>query len=263
MSTPWPIVALIGLLGLVIGSFLNVVIYRVPRDQSVVSPASRCPSCDTALKPWHNVPVLSWLALRGRCAFCKNEISTRYPLVEAGTATLFSAITLRFGLHIDLPAYLFLAAVGVTLALIDFDMKRLPDRIVLPSYIVAVLLLMPAGAVSGDWRSAVRALAGMGALAAIYFALAFAYPRGLDLGDVKVAGLLGLYLGWVSWSAVLIGAVGGLVIGALGGSSFPINRSGKDGSTIAFAPSLIAAAVLALFITVPLSSWYTSLLAST
>jgi leader peptidase (prepilin peptidase)/N-methyltransferase len=264
MSTPWVFVALIGLLGLAIGSFLNVVIYRVPREQSIVFPASHCPSCDTKLKSRHNVPVLSWLVLRGKCAFCREKISVRYPLVEAGTTGLFVAITLRFGLSVELPAYLYLAAIGMTLAMIDFDMRRLPDTLVLPSYVIAVLLLMPAGAMSGDWLTAGRAFAGMAALAAIYFALTVAYPHSLDFGDVKVAGLIGLYLGWFSWAALLVGAIAGLAIVAIGGSALVVGRHNDRGAyAIAFAPCLIAAGVLALFITVPLSSWYGSLLATT
>ena len=263
MSHPmWPLLAAMGALGLAVGSFLNVVIYRVPREESIVAPGSHCPSCDTALKARHNVPVMSWLMLRGRCAFCHAGISARYPLVEAGTALLFAAITLRFGLSVQLPAYLFLGAVGITLAMIDFDVRRLPDTIVLPSYVVSVLLLMPAGAVDGDWRTATRGLAGMFALAGIYLVLAVAYPRGLTIGDVKLAGLLGLYLGWLSWEAALIGAFGGLLIGAVGGAMFGSSRH-RQGGAIAFAPCMVSAAVLALFVTVPISTWYASVLAVT
>lgn len=264
MSTPWPIVAAIALLGLVIGSFLNVVIYRVPREESIAFPASHCPNCKTNLRPWHNVPLLSWLALRGRCHYCNISISARYPLVEAGTAALFAAITLRFGLSIELPAYLYLAAIGVTLAMIDFDVRRLPDTIVLPSYVVAVLLLMPAGAATGDWAAATRSLAGMAAFAAMYFALTIAYPNGLDLGDVKLAGLLGLYLGWISWSAILIGAFGGFLLAGIGGTAVAAAPRGRHrAASFALAPCMLAAAGLALFVTVPLTSWYGSLLTST
>ena len=136
MNTPWPVLVLIGLLGLMIGSFLNVVIYRVPRRESLMFPASRCTSCETPIKPQHNVPVLSWLALRGQCATCRVAISWRYPLVEAATAALFVAITLRFGLSLQLPAYLYLGAVGITLLMIGVDLRQLPNSIVLPSYVV-------------------------------------------------------------------------------------------------------------------------------
>jgi leader peptidase (prepilin peptidase) / N-methyltransferase len=215
MTAPWPIIALITLLGLVIGSFLNVVIYRVPRAESIAFPASHCPSCNTALQPWHNVPVLSWLALRGRCAFCNASISVRYPLVEAGTAALFTVITLRFGLSLELPAYLYLAAIGITLAMIDLDGRRLPDTLVLPFYLVAIALLLPAGVAAGDWPAATRAVAGLAGLAAICFALAAAFPNRFDLEDVKLAGLLGLYLGWLCWLAIPIGAVGGFLLAGI------------------------------------------------
>ena len=256
-----PLLGLVGLLGLVVGSFLNVVIYRVPRAESIVFPRSHCPSCDSMLKPRHNVPVLSWLALRGRCAFCSARISARYPLVELGTAALFVAVTLRFGLNAALPAYLYFAAIGIALAMIDFDVRRLPDTIVLPSYVIAVLLLMPAGAVTGDWRTAIRAFAGMAAVAAIYFALSLAYPYALGTGDVKLAGLLGLYLGWLSWSAVMVGAFGGLAIAAFGGTVHKLTGAPRRG-VLALAPSMVTAAVLALFVAAPLTTWYSALFMS-
>src|SRR6185295_5279397 len=113
------VLALAGLLGLLVGSFLNVVIHRVPRGESLWRPASHCPHCQAAIRPWHNVPVIGWLVLRGRCAGCRAPISARYPLVEAGTAALFVAVAARFGLTVELPAYLYLAAIAVALAVID------------------------------------------------------------------------------------------------------------------------------------------------
>jgi len=258
--TPLPLIGLIGVFGLVIGSFLNVVIYRVPREESLVSPGSHCPSCDVPIKARHNVPVLSWLVLRGRCASCKTRISPRYPLVEAGTAALFVAITVHFGLSAQLPAYLYLAAVGITLLMIDVDLRQLPNSIVLPSYVVGVLLLMPAGAVDGDWSQAVRALAGMAALWAIYFALAIAYPLGMSFGDANLAGLLGLYLGWLSWGALLIGGFGAFLIGGVGGATLLATGRTDRKSAIPFGACLILAAALALFLAVPVTRWYGSIL---
>lgn len=252
----------VGALGLAVGSFLNVVIYRVPRHKSLLFPASHCPKCETAIAPWHNVPVLSWMALRRRCASCASPISARYPLVEAGTGALFVAITAHFGLSVQLPAYLFLAAVGVTLAMIDLDVRRLPDSILLPSYAVGVLLLMPAGAAAGDWRGALRALASMLALLAIYFALSLAYPHALGLDAVKLAGLAGLFLGWQSWSAVVIGAFGAFLLAGVGGCVFLASGRIERGAAIRLGPYLVAATVLALFLTSPLTAWYSSLLAA-
>jgi leader peptidase (prepilin peptidase)/N-methyltransferase len=247
-----PIVAL----GLVIGSFLNVVIYRVPRQESIVFPGSHCTRCEAPVKARHNIPVVGWLVLRGRCHECHCAISPRYPLVEAGTAALFAAVTLRFGITVELPAYLFFAAMGVTLAMIDFDVRRLPDSIVLPSYVVSALLLMPAGAADAVWWPAVRGLIGAATLSAIYFALALAYPGGVTFGDMKLAGLLGLYLGFLSLGAILIGAVGGLFIGGFGGTMINAARSREGSVAIALGPCMVAAAGGALFLTTPITNWY-------
>ena len=136
------VVVFSAVLGLAIGSFLNVVIWRVPRHESIVSPPSHCPGCDVPIAPRDNVPVLSWLVLRGRCRHCRNPISARYPLVELATGVLFALMVWRFGLAWELPAYLYLAAIAVALALIDIDVHRLPNAIVLPSYPVMAVLLV-------------------------------------------------------------------------------------------------------------------------
>src|SRR4051812_42703379 len=152
------LLCIVSLLGLAVGSFLNVVIHRVPRNQSLVRPGSQCPSCGHAVSNRHNIPVLGWLLLRGRCADCRARISARYPLVEAGTAALFVAVAARFGWSWQLPAYLYLAAVAIALAAIDLDVKRLPDTIVLPSYGVALVLLTPAMLVEHSWAAGARGL---------------------------------------------------------------------------------------------------------
>src|ERR1700712_4336651 len=130
----WFLGVLCAVVGLAIGSFLNVVIWRVPRGESVVRPGSHCPSCDHPVRPYDDIPVVSWLLLRGRCRDCGEPISARYPLVEAGTSALFVVIAVHFGFSWALPAYLYLAAIGVALAMIDIDVHRLPNKIVLPSY---------------------------------------------------------------------------------------------------------------------------------
>jgi leader peptidase (prepilin peptidase)/N-methyltransferase len=258
----WVLALAAGVLGLAIGSFLNVVIYRVPRQESIVSPGSHCPKCNTALRAWQNVPVLSWLVLRGRCHVCHARISARYPLVELGTGLLFAAIAARFGLSLELPAYLYLGAIGVALAMIDFDVRRMPDSIVLPSYVVTVLLLMPAGAQRLDLAGAERALYGMVALLCLYFALAMAYPNGLGFGDVKLAGLIGIYLGWLSWAALFITAIGGLLIAAVGGTVAVATKHATRNLAVPLGPCLVGAAVLSLFVAAPLSNWYGSLIAA-
>lgn len=247
------------MLGLVVGSFLNVVAHRLPRGESLLRPASRCVHCGSRIRARHNVPVLSWLLLRGRCADCRGRISVRYPLVEAATALLFIATAARFGLSWVLPAYLYLAAISVVLAVIDVDVHRLPNPIVLPSYLVAAVLLVPAVVAGGDWRAAGRALAAMAAVWAFYFVLALIYPGGMGLGDVKLAGLLGLYLGWLGWGSVVVGVFAGFLAGGLaGGLLLATGRAGRK-SAMPFGPFMLGGAFLALFAAGPIVGWYGSL----
>lgn len=255
-----PVLVLAGVLGLLVGSFLNVVIHRVPRSLSVVRPPSACPTCAMELKPWHNVPVVSWLVLRGRCAGCRSPISARYPFVELLTAVLFVAVTARFGLTPALPAYLYLAAVAVALAMIDLDVKRLPDRIVLPSYVVAAGLLLIAAVCTGSWADAGRAVVGMAAMFGLYYAIAFVRPDGMGFGDVKTAGLLGLYLGWVSWAALAVGFLAGFLFGSVFGVVLLLGRRGDRATAIPYGPHLLAGAFVALFVAAPLGQWYGSLI---
>ncbi|GGK28580.1 prepilin peptidase [Pilimelia terevasa] len=256
----WVLYLGIGALGLAVGSFLNVVIHRVPRGESVVRPGSRCPRCAHAIAARHNVPVVSWLLLRGRCAHCREPVSVRYPLVEAGTAALFVAVTARFGVDPALPAYLYLAAVAVALAMIDVDVKRLPNVIVLPSYGVGVLLLLPAVLVGGDWSALVRGLLGMTVLFALYFTLTLVHPAGMGFGDVKLAGLLGLYLGWLSWSSVWVGTLAGFLLGSVVGVALLASGRADRKTALPFGPAMLAGAFLAVFVAAPVTHWYASLL---
>jgi leader peptidase (prepilin peptidase)/N-methyltransferase len=249
----------VGLLGLAVGSFLNVVIYRVPRGESVVRPGSHCPHCGCAVRSRHNIPVLSWLLLHGLCADCRGPVSGRYPLVEAGTAALFVAVATKFGLSWELPAYLYLAAISIALAAIDLDVMRLPDRIVLPSYLVAPVLFAPAVIAEHSWVAAARGAISAVLLFAFFFALAV-LPRGMGFGDVKLAGLLGFYLGWLGWSSMVIGAFAGFLIGGLIGVLLVLMRRAGRKSRIPFGPAMLAGAFLAVFAAPAIADWYTSLL---
>lgn len=237
----------LGLLGLAIGSFLNVVVHRVPRGLSVRHPGSACPACAHPVRARDNVPLLSWLALRGRCRDCAAPISPRYPLVEAGTAALFVALTLRFGLTPVLPALLFLAATGIALALIDYDVARLPFVITVPGLAVTAALLAIAGTVEG-WSPAGVALASALAWFGLYWALWFGTAgRGMGFGDVVLAPMLGLALGWLGWGASLVGLLGGFAVGALVGVALmAIGRAGRR-SQIPYGPSMLAGAALGVF----------------
>ncbi|MGH8940643.1 MAG: prepilin peptidase [Actinomycetes bacterium] len=235
-----------GLLGLVVGSFLNVVIWRVPRGESVVSPPSHCPVCGVPVRPRDNIPVVSWLLLHGRCRDCDTWINARYPLVELATAAVFVVLTLRIGLEPELPAFLYLGAIGVALWLIDLDVKRLPNVIVLPSYGVALVLLGVAALVDDRFDDLLRAGLGMAALFGFYFMLAFLHPAGMGFGDVKLAGVLGLYLGWLGWAEVVTGGfLGFLFGGVVGGGLMMARRAGRK-SQIPFGPFMLAGALVAI-----------------
>ena len=234
------------LVGLLVGSFLNVVIWRVPRGESVVSPPSHCPACDRPLRWRDNIPVVSWLLLRGRCRDCGAPISRRYPLVELATAAVFGAMAAAIGADPALPAFLYLAAIGVALWMIDIDVKRLPDPIVLPSYVVGIVLLAAAAAVSGEWGDLVRALIGMAALYAFYFLLALIYPAGMGFGDVKLAGVLGLYLAWLGWAELVVGAFLGFFLGGVVGIVLILVRRAGRKSQLPFGPYMLAGAFIAI-----------------
>ena len=244
------LLAACGVLGLLIGSFLNVVIWRVPRGESVLRPASHCPSCATPIRPYDNVPVLSWLLLRGRCRDCGAGISRRYPAVELLTAAVFVALGARVGVdlgqYVALAGFLVLGAVGVAQAMIDVDVRRLPFRVTNVAWAAGLLALAGQSLVDGQWWPFLRALAGMAALYSFYDLLAFLQPRGMGLGDVHLAGPLGLFLGWLGWSSLAVGAFMGFLIGGLGGLLLVLGRRTGMKSAIPFGPYMLVGAFIAV-----------------
>ncbi|MFV0460065.1 MAG: prepilin peptidase [Actinomycetales bacterium] len=255
-----PIVVLLsGVLGLAIGSFLNVVIWRVPRGESVVSPPSACPNCGHRIRSRDNVPVLGWLLLRGRCRDCAAPISARYPLVEAGTGVAFALVAAWVGASWLLPALLYLAAVSIALALIDIDVRRLPNAIVYPSIPVAFVLLAIPALVESDPGRLLRVLGGGLALFGFYLVARLAYPRGMGLGDVKLSGLLGMYLGWFGWPMVLVGGFLGFLLGGIFGMVFLASGRKELGSRIPFGPYMLAGAWIAIVAGQPLWAAYLGL----
>jgi leader peptidase (prepilin peptidase) / N-methyltransferase len=255
------LVVLAGVLGLAVGSFLNVVIYRVPRGESVVKPSSHCPGCDRPIAPYDNIPVVSWLILRGRCRQCGTRISLRYPAVELLTALLFAAVTARLinGQPWAVPAFLYVAGVGVALGAIDLDVRRLPDVLTLPSYVVTGGLLLLPTIADGRWSTYGRAwLAGL-ALLAFYFVLAVIKPGAMGMGDVKLAGVLGLTMGWLSWRVLLVGGFLGFVLGGLvGGALMVAGRAGRK-SHVPFGPFMLAGALIAVLSGQQIADWYVGL----
>jgi leader peptidase (prepilin peptidase)/N-methyltransferase len=232
---------LAGLGGLVIGSFLNVVAYRLPRHESLVSPGSHCPGCHTPIKPYDNLPVLGWLLLHGRCRSCHEPISARYPLVEALTAALaVAAVVVRHGTH-DIALGLVLVAVLVPVALIDFEHRLIPNRILAPAALAALAIGL-ATRPSGVPEQLITGAAAAGFL----LVAALAYPRGMGMGDVKLAGVMGLFLGRSVAVALLVGVLAGVVAGAVIMARVGVERGRK--TAVPFGPFLAlggAVAVLA------------------
>ncbi len=264
MSDTVAVALFCGVLGLIIGSFLNVVIWRLPRDESVVSPPSACPGCGAVIKARDNIPVLSWVLLRGRCRSCGEPISKRYPLVELGTGALFALVAAwstseSGGLSWALPAYLYLAAISVALLMIDLDVHRLPDAIVLPSYVVLGALLTLASALEGNWPAMVRAVIGMAALWGFYFLLAVLRPGGMGYGDVKLAGVLGMVLAWHSWGAFAVGAFLGFLLGGALSMVLLLAKVVTRKTGIPFGPFMLVGAFLGLFFGEPIARWYLEL----
>lgn len=263
------ILAFAGLFGLVIGSFLNVVVYRVPAGVPLTR-ESRCPQCGAPVRPWHNVPVASWLLLRGGCADCGERISARYPLVELATGAFFVLVTwsaLQAAVPasgadaIVLVAYLYFAAVTVALTLIDLDTHRLPNAIVLPSYAVAGILFVLAAAVGGRWSSLLTAAVGGAVLYAFYFVLRAIKPGGMGGGDVKLAGVVGIYLGWLGWGALIVGAFAAFLLGGVFGIALILARRAGRKSAIPFGPWMLAGAWVGIFAGQALADWYMGLFA--
>ena len=253
------LVVLCLVVGLAVGSFLNVVVWRVPRGESVVSPPSACPACASPVRPRDNVPVVGWLLLRGRCRDCDAPVSARYPVVEALTAVLFVVLALRLGADPVLPAYLYLAAVGLALALIDLDVRRLPDALTLPSYPVVAALLALGAALGSGSGELVRALLGGLAMAGSYFALFFAHPRGMGFGDVKLSGVLGMATAWFGWGAFGVGLFAGFLLGGVWGIALLLSGRGGRKSAVPFGPFMLAGTLLAVLAGQPLADAYVRL----
>jgi leader peptidase (prepilin peptidase)/N-methyltransferase len=236
---PGLVVGMCALLGLMIGSFLNVVAHRVPRGESVVSPPSACPHCGEPIRARHNLPVLGWLLLRGQCYDCGAAISARYPLVEVGTGALFALAGWHFSDRpVLLAAYLTFAALAVALTLIDLDVHRLPNAIVLPAYPLLAVLL----ALDSDGNDLLRAGVGAAVLFAFFLTIAMAAPGSMGFGDVKLAGVVGGMTAYLSWGAALTGAFGAFVLGALAGMLLMVGRRAGRRTAVPFGPFMLVAA---------------------
>jgi leader peptidase (prepilin peptidase) / N-methyltransferase len=235
-----------GLLGAIIGSFLNVVAYRLPRGESLSRPRSRCPGCATPIKPYDNVPVLSWLLLRGRCRSCKVRIPARYPLVEAGTGLLCAIVALAAD---DVWLGLAFVLLLVPVTLIDLDHRIIPNRLMLIGAVLApAILAVTAPEAIPEHLIAAAAAGGFLLLAAL------AYPRGMGMGDVKLAAVMGLFLGRSVAPAMFVALIAGTLVGAL-----VIARKGaREGrkTAVPFGPFLALGGVVGLLAGDAIVDWY-------
>ncbi|MCS0498628.1 prepilin peptidase [Protaetiibacter mangrovi] len=239
-----------GVTGLSIGSFLNVVVWRVPRGVSIVRPASACPGCGAEIRARDNVPVLSWLMLGRRCRDCRTPISARYPMVEALTALAFVLVALFFapaivqaetaagvvGASLELVAFLVLAAVSIALSAIDVELRRLPNSIVLTAFIAGVVLLVPAVILLGRPELLISAVVGGAGSFAFYLLLALIGRGGMGMGDVKLAGVLGFYLGALGWAQLAVGVGAAFAVGAIAGAITLIVRRSLADRSLPFGP---------------------------
>jgi leader peptidase (prepilin peptidase)/N-methyltransferase len=246
-----------GLFGLAVGSFLTVVTHRVPRRQSVVAPRSACPACGEPIRPRDNVPVVSYLLLGGRCRHCGARISPRYPLTELATAVLFVGAALRFEeLYVAAVLALFFAVL-LAVAVIDAEHRIVPNRIVYPSLAGFGALVLVGALLTGEMRL-LPAVLGLLAFGGGLFLVALV-SRGMGMGDVKLAALIGLVLGSLGLRYVWVGAAAAILLGGLGAiAAVVFLRMGRK-QAIPFGPYLAAGAVLAAFVAPRVAAWYAGL----
>ncbi len=236
-----------GLLGLAIGSFLNVVIYRVPRGESIVTPRSHCPNCSALIREYDNIPVVSWLVLRGKCRHCKQPISPRYLLVELTTAALFAGLAARMGYVWELPAFLVFLAALLALGCIDLELLILPKKVIYPALALVAPLLVLASAATHRWFPLEVAAISAVAWFALFFAMNLASPKILGFGDVRLAPLLGIALGWLGWKYVVLGFFAANFIGLVVGLALIATSKMRRDQPIPYGIFLAAGAALAIY----------------
>ncbi len=237
------------LIGAVVGSFLNVVSYRLPRRESLIHPGSRCPGCGEDVKPYDNVPIFSWLALRGRCRSCAAPISARYPVVEAITAVLYALCVVRFGVGTEVILPLVFVTLLVPVAAIDLEHRIIPNVLVGPAALLAVgvALAVDAGSLPE------RLIAGLAAGGFLLMA-ALAYPSGMGMGDVKLAAVMGLFLGRTVGPAMLVALVAGTVVGLAVMARKGVAEGRK--TAVPFGPFLALGGLFGLFAGDAVVEWY-------
>src|SRR4051794_27768506 len=242
-------IVIAGLAGLLVGSFLNVVAWRLPRKESLASPGSHCPGCDAPVKPYDNIPVLSWLLLRGRCRSCGEPISIQYPLVELATGALYAAVVAARDDTAGIALGLILVTALVPIVVIDLERRLIPNAITAPAAVAALI-----AGLAADLDGVPEQLIAGAAAFAFFFAAALAYRRGMGMGDVKLAGVMGLCLGKAVGPAILIALVAGVLVGGVIIARVGAARGRK--TAVPFGPFLALGAIVAIFAGDAMIDWY-------
>jgi leader peptidase (prepilin peptidase)/N-methyltransferase len=244
------------LFGSVIGSFLNVCIYRLPRNMSIVMPSSRCPSCNTPIRPYDNIPILSYILLGGKCRVCKTGISLRYPIVELLNALLYVSAFWRFGFHWYTAVYFVFCSALIVITFIDLDFQIIPDRITLPGTaigFVAGSLLMPDPFMRYSLLGVRSSMIGLLTGGGLYYIIAVLSKGGMGGGDIKMMAMVGALMGWKS---VLLTTFLGSLTGAVFGVLLMIFKGKGRKTKIPFGPFLALGSVVTLFFGQEILIWY-------
>ena len=244
------------LLGSIVGSFMNVCIYRMPRKLSIVIPSSRCPSCNTAIKPWDNIPIISYFFLGGRCRVCKSKISLIYPLVEFLNAVLYVFILWRFGFSWHTPLYFIFCSTLVVISFIDLEFQIIPDKITLPGIPIGIIIgsfLLPDPFMRYNILGLKASLLGFVIGGGVYYALALVSRGGMGGGDIKMMAMIGALMGW---KAVLLISFIGSFIGGLVGIFLMVFKGKGRKTKIPFGPFLALGSVITLFYGEEILYWF-------
>ncbi len=244
---------LIFILGLIVGSFSNVCIYRIPRNESIIYPASHCPKCHTTIKPKDNIPLLSYILLKGKCRNCKTKISIQYPMVEFLSGLIYLIIYLIYGLSVQTLIYIILSSALIIIAFIDLNEQIIPDVISLPGIVTGFIISFFVPYISFI-NSALGVVVGGGIILVISLGGSVIYKKeAMGGGDVKLAAMIGAFLGW---RYIIISLFLGFFLGALAGIILIIAKIKKREDVIPFGPFIVLGSLITLLWGEQIISWY-------
>jgi len=251
-----PLYLIVFIFGAVVGSFLNVCIYRIPRNLSIITPSSRCPSCNIPIRPWDNIPIVSFILLGGKCRYCSAKISPRYPLVEALNAGMYVAVLWRYGLGWDFAVYCALNSALVVITFIDLDFQIIPDTITLsgiPMGLFAGSFFLPDPFLRATALGFTSSLVGLLAGGGLYYLVAVLSRGGMGGGDIKLMAMVGALMGW---KAVLLTTFLGSLTGSVIGLFLMIFKGKGRKAKIPFGPFLALGTLITLFFGQEILIWY-------